>query len=135
MEPSISAKSTVSCLRSPSSAAFDVRIFSARCLGVEVSGETKRDCGALVGWAHAGQNLAVGESCVPQLAQMRASCVAHSSQNFAPMALSCPHLKHRRDGLSDKASAIIGAGSAAGSTVGVAGAGPSLLVTAGPTNR
>jgi hypothetical protein len=29
-----SAKSTVTCLRSPSSAAFDVRIFSARCLGV-----------------------------------------------------------------------------------------------------
>jgi hypothetical protein len=33
-EPFRSAKSTVTCLRSPSSAAFEVRIFSARCFGV-----------------------------------------------------------------------------------------------------
>jgi hypothetical protein len=34
MEPLRSAKRTVTCLRSPSSAALEVRIFSARCLGV-----------------------------------------------------------------------------------------------------
>jgi hypothetical protein len=34
MEPLRSAKSTVTCFRSPSNALFEVRIFSARCLGV-----------------------------------------------------------------------------------------------------
>jgi putative ABC transport system substrate-binding protein len=34
MDPFRSAKSTVTCLRSPSRALFEVRIFSARCLGV-----------------------------------------------------------------------------------------------------
>ena len=34
MEPLRSANSTVTCLRSPSRAPFEVRIFSARCLGV-----------------------------------------------------------------------------------------------------
>jgi hypothetical protein len=34
VEPFMSAKSTVTCLRSPSRAALEVRIFSARCLGV-----------------------------------------------------------------------------------------------------
>ena len=34
IEPLRSAKSTVTCLRSPSRAALEVRIFSARCLGV-----------------------------------------------------------------------------------------------------
>src|SRR3972149_843039 len=34
MEPFRSANSTVTCLRSPSRAVLEVRIFSARCLGV-----------------------------------------------------------------------------------------------------
>ena len=34
LDPLRSAKRTVTCLRSPSSAALEVRIFSARCLGV-----------------------------------------------------------------------------------------------------
>jgi len=34
MEPLRSAKRTVTCLRSPSRAVREVRIFSARCLGV-----------------------------------------------------------------------------------------------------
>jgi hypothetical protein len=34
MEPLRSAKSTVTSLRSPSRALLEVRIFSARCLGV-----------------------------------------------------------------------------------------------------
>ena len=34
IEPFISAKSTVTCLRSPSRALREVRIFSAGCLGV-----------------------------------------------------------------------------------------------------
>jgi hypothetical protein len=38
IEPLRSAKSTVTCLRSPSRAALEGRIFSARCLGVYESG-------------------------------------------------------------------------------------------------
>jgi hypothetical protein len=34
MEPLRSAKRIVTCLRSPSRAAFEVKILSARCLGV-----------------------------------------------------------------------------------------------------
>ena len=34
VKPETSTKSTVTCLRSPSSALLDVRILSARCLGV-----------------------------------------------------------------------------------------------------
>ena len=34
IEPFISANNTVTCLRSPSRALLEVRIFSARCLGV-----------------------------------------------------------------------------------------------------
>ena len=34
VKPETSTKSTVTCLRSPSSALLEVRIFSARCLGV-----------------------------------------------------------------------------------------------------
>jgi len=41
------------------------------------------------GWAHSEQNLAVGESCAPQLAQARDRGAAHSSQNFAAEWLSC----------------------------------------------
>jgi hypothetical protein len=37
-----SAKRTVTCLRSPSRAALDVRIFSARCFGVYASGDVNR---------------------------------------------------------------------------------------------
>jgi len=36
------------------------------------------------GWAHSEQNLAVTESVAPQLVQLHARRVAHSSQNFAP---------------------------------------------------
>src|SRR5262249_56512901 len=60
IEPLRSAKRTVTCLRSPSSAALDVRIFSARCLGVYDSGDGAR--GAAAGSAVTG---------VPHLLQNR----------------------------------------------------------------
>ena len=37
----------------------------------------------IVGGAHSGQNFAVGGSPVPQVEHVRASGLAHSSQNFA----------------------------------------------------
>src|SRR5215813_15169402 len=101
IEPLRSANRMVTCLRSPSRAAFEFRMRSARCFGVYVSGEVKRVVmGPVdaeldpVGWAHSEQNLAVGESCAPQLAHARARGAAHSSQNFAPGLLSCWHREH-----------------------------------------
>jgi hypothetical protein len=47
----------------------------------------------VAGWAHSGQNLAVGESWLPQFAHMRANGAAHSSQNFDPLRFSCPHFE------------------------------------------
>ncbi len=44
IEPFRSAKRTVTCLRSPSSAAREVRIFSARCFGVYDSGAGEAAC-------------------------------------------------------------------------------------------
>src|SRR5262245_22754509 len=99
MEPLRSANRTVTCLRSPCRAAFDVRIFSARCFGVYDCGEVKPAVAIApiadpVGCAHCGQNLAVGESCRPHLEHAWVSTAEHSSQNFASASFSCWHLGH-----------------------------------------
>ncbi len=83
MEPFRSAKSTVTCLRSPAIALRKVRIFSARCRGVYASGEAKRVCP--VRWAstlnpHAPQNRTPSASSAPQDAQERARRAPHSVQ-------------------------------------------------------
>jgi hypothetical protein len=51
------------------------------------------------GMPRAWQNLAVAESAVPQFEQVRASGVAHSSQNRAPCGFSCWHRGHFMPGL------------------------------------
>src|SRR5262245_19083667 len=79
IEPFKSANSTVTCLRSPSSAAREVRIFSARCFGVYSFAEAKRGCVAAAAGAGRG-----------------ASCAPHSEQNFAEAALPWPHAGHAR---------------------------------------
>src|SRR5262245_29006747 len=83
MEPFRSAKSTVTCLRSPSKAALDVRIFSARCFGVYVSGETCRLAGAPIGWPHSRQKLASAGNSVEQRTQISLKLPPHPRQNFA----------------------------------------------------
>src|SRR6266478_920604 len=65
-----SAKRTVTCLRSPSRALLEVRIFSARCLGVYVWGELNRG----------STGLAVAISDLPQ-----------PPQNFSPPSFRKPH--------------------------------------------
>src|ERR1700675_4165190 len=71
-----SAKSTVTCLRSPSIAEREVRIRSARWLGVYATGDAGR-LGELPGttWAvpHSTQNLADADGCAPHLGQLRRS--------------------------------------------------------------
>src|SRR5215813_12394428 len=96
IEPLRSAKSTVTCLRSPSSATLEVRIFSARCLGVYVSGE--RDVVDEIPWIsdapHSPQNFCSGGFDAPQERQTAARRAPHSPQNFWLGAFSCSHRKH-----------------------------------------
>ena len=93
----MSANSTVTCFRSPSRAALEVRIFSARCRGVYSLGEAKSGDSSATGcrgWPHCAQNLAVLDAGLPQLVQTLVSGAAHCSQNFASMSLSCRQLGH-----------------------------------------
>src|SRR5215475_15461831 len=84
MEPFISANSTVTCLRSPSRALLEVRIFSARCFGVYESGEV--NFAAVAAWGsgapHSLQNLLVGGFPVRQEEHSNSSRAPHSPQNF-----------------------------------------------------
>src|SRR5262245_17730167 len=100
MEPFRSAKRTVTCLRSPSSAALDMRIFSARCLGVYDSGEANCDAAAGSPGVAASpapqlsQNLLPASTFAPQLGQAAANVAPHSRQKRAPSRLSAWHRGH-----------------------------------------
>lgn len=100
IEPFKSAKSTVTCFRSPSRAALEVRIFSARWLGVWVSGEVNFDgpavAGAVMvtGWPHFLQNFAPARFGSPQFAHAISRRAPHSSQNAASEAFSYWHWGH-----------------------------------------
>src|SRR5262249_39731808 len=97
IEPFRSAKSTVTCLRSPSRAALEVRIFSARCLGVYDSGEGVRGATAgspVTGVPHLLQNREPAGSSVVQLEQVRLSRAPQPRQKFDPGGFSCWHWKH-----------------------------------------
>jgi hypothetical protein len=89
IEPFTSAKSTVTCLRSPSRVDFDCRILSARCLGVSPGGTRVEPAGARAGTgstgrAHCGQNRAPAGSSVRHPAQPTARGVAQCMQKRAP---------------------------------------------------
>src|SRR5262245_59180167 len=95
MDPLRSAKSTVTCLRSPSRAVRDTRICSARCRGVYASGvENRVDTGEVaapaMGSPHSVQNFADAVRLVPHLEQRRTRRAPHSSQNLACGAVSWP---------------------------------------------
>src|SRR5215471_107887 len=100
IEPLRSAKSTVTCLRSPSRAVFEVRMRSERYFGVYDSGDTNRG-GAAVGVravANAApqlsQNLLPPSTFAPQLGQAAANVAPHSRQKRAPSRLSAWHRGH-----------------------------------------
>src|SRR3989442_14983049 len=63
-----------------------------------------------MGCAQAGQNFATAESVVPQFEQLRASGVAHSSQNRAPWGFSCWHRGHFIAGASSGSGRAYGQG-------------------------
>ena len=89
-DPRRSAKSTVTCLRSPSRALLEVRIFSARCLGVYDSGERKR-WGPTSGVAHCPQKRWLGGLAAPQVGHMADTAVPHCPQKRVPAGLSAWH--------------------------------------------
>src|SRR5262245_31685831 len=90
----------VTCLRSPSSALFEVRIFSARCLGVYDSGLAKRLPGSVVSAAPQDrQNFFPGVRGVPQLGQAASSRAPQSSQKRASALFSAWQRGHFIRGL------------------------------------
>src|SRR5262245_20552894 len=96
IEPLRSAKRTVTCLRSPSRATLEVRIFSARCFGVYASGG--RDVIGEIPWVseapHSPQNFCAGGFDTPQELQRTARRAPHSPQNFWLGTFSCWHRGH-----------------------------------------
>src|SRR5262245_11462819 len=100
MEPLRSAKRTVTCLRSPSSAAFELMMRSARCLGVYDSGDANRAAGAVGAAAAANaapqlsQNLLPASTVAPHPGQTAANVAPHSRQKRAPPRLSASHRGH-----------------------------------------
>src|SRR3974377_98143 len=100
IEPFTSAKSTVTCLRSPSSALRDVRIFSARCFGVyeRGSGDGPDFEASESGLPHSPQNLILGAFLKPQIEHLAFSDAPHSPQNLMRLAFAKPQVGQRIDG-------------------------------------
>src|SRR5262245_21551888 len=98
MDPLRSAKRTVTCLRSPSSADFETQIFSARCVGVyacrESNGEGVLWTAVESPWPHFRQNLAPERFDSPHPEQTDSRRAPHSSQKAASPAVSCWHRGH-----------------------------------------
>src|SRR5262245_50720197 len=91
IEPFMSANNTVTCLRSPSRALLEVRIFSARCFGVYDCGDANLGAAAACtsDAPHCPQNLFPGGFEAAQVAQTDSNRAPHSPQNFTPEGFSC----------------------------------------------
>src|SRR5215831_12837050 len=99
IEPFKSAKRTVTCLRSPSRADFEVRIFSTRCLGVYVSGGPSLPAGTAVESAtnapQPPQNFSLPSFTNPQDGHTSANDDPHSPQKRRPSRFSAWQRGHR----------------------------------------
>src|SRR4029077_4120437 len=87
IEPFTSAKRTVTCLRSPSRALRDVRIFSARCFGVYERGTRSCDAGfeaSASDFPHSAKNFLDGGFSRPQPEHLDFSDEPHLPQKFIP---------------------------------------------------
>src|SRR5712691_474902 len=92
VKPAVSAKSTVTCLRSPSRALRAVRILSARCLGVYDAGEATLAAGAggcVRLWPQALQKRLPGGFTWLHAGHTTSSLVPQALQNHAPTGLAC----------------------------------------------
>src|SRR2546426_12586061 len=97
MEPLRSANSTVICLRSPSIALREVRIFSARYFGVYDSGDANRGVSNATeasGVPQPPQNSSPDSFAKPHAAQATANEAPHFVQKRRPSRLSCRHRGH-----------------------------------------
>jgi hypothetical protein len=101
VESTMSQKRIVTCLRSPSRAILEVRIFSARCFGVyeEGAAAVTLACTSPAPFPsppcpHFLQNLYVGALAVPQATQTTTSLAPHSGQKSASNGASCWHRGH-----------------------------------------
>src|SRR5439155_11043599 len=91
VNPATSAKRTVTCLRSPSTAPRLVRIFSTRWRGVYDPGEGEAGLaatGPATDAPHASQKRAPSGSSAPQPAHARASGDPQAAQNLACVRFS-----------------------------------------------
>lgn len=100
VDPFMSEKSTVTCFRSPSRAASEVRTRLARGLGAWKYGDANRGetiCPVPMageGVPQLSQNLLSAVKLVPQTAQRIPNASPHSRQNRASSRFSCRHLRH-----------------------------------------
>src|SRR4029078_9737037 len=102
VEPLMSANRTVTCLRSPSTALREARIFSARCGGVYCDGAPAPGrCtaaplrGAAVSWPpHSVQKRLPAPLIWPQLEQASPSRAPQALQNLAVLGLSASQAWH-----------------------------------------
>ena len=103
VKPETSAKSTLTCLRSPESAARSFRIRAARCAGVYARGDSNRGdatagaggTAAASGAPHAPQNFFPVGTPAPHAGHSTSSVAPHSSQNLTPGRFSVRHAGHR----------------------------------------
>src|SRR5215831_12708872 len=87
VKPDTSENITVTLLRSPSSAPREVRIFSARCLGVYAAGAASRRPGFASGAGELSAGALAGAAPDAGIAARR---TPHSPQNFWPVGLTWP---------------------------------------------
>src|SRR5215472_13452862 len=94
IDPLMSANSVVTVLRSPSSEASAVPVFT--CIGKPASG-TRCNLPPTPGsgFAHSRQNFAVGGFSALHDGHRRTNGEAHSTQNFARSGFSAPHFEQR----------------------------------------
>src|SRR5262245_23133595 len=109
IDPFTSAKSTVTCLRSPSRAERDARILSARCFAVYergskdtrvADGRSEAPCRS----PHLRQNLAPGRLPAPHAGQLSSIFAPHSEQNDESERFSALHFGHVIPGIAGRAS-------------------------------
>src|SRR5207245_855295 len=106
----ISAKSTVTCLYSPSRTVRDVRIVSTRAVGGEAGGTGSGGGMASSRCPHPGQNVAGRGTTWPQAWQVSAAGVPQATQNRAVRRRGWWHLAQRQEAPSSWSAGLSGTG-------------------------
>src|SRR5262245_11467392 len=99
IEACTTAKSTVTCVRSPSRALRDVRILSTRCFGVYERGSRSLVFETVLpprGARHFRQKFALGEQLAPHDGHSRPKVAPHPSQKTESAWFEAPHVEQFR---------------------------------------